>query len=49
MAEFIPVGKGRERLTFGRAKDIVSIPDMVEVQRSSYKSFFQDEIANLSG
>ncbi|MDY3867921.1 MAG: DNA-directed RNA polymerase subunit beta, partial [Pyramidobacter sp.] len=45
MAEFIPVGKGRERLTFGRAKDIVSIPDMVEVQRSSYKSFFQDDVA----
>lgn len=44
MAEFIPVAKGRERLTFGRARDIVSIPDMVEVQRSSYRSFFQEDV-----
>nr|WP_321503030.1 DNA-directed RNA polymerase subunit beta [uncultured Dethiosulfovibrio sp.] len=42
MAEFVPVGKKRSRLTFGRARDLVEIPDMVEVQRDSYVSFFQE-------
>ncbi|PIE54526.1 MAG: DNA-directed RNA polymerase subunit beta [Dethiosulfovibrio peptidovorans] len=43
MAEFVPVGKKRSRLTFGRARDLVEIPDMVEVQRDSYRNFFQEE------
>ncbi|MDD4837488.1 MAG: DNA-directed RNA polymerase subunit beta, partial [Dethiosulfovibrio sp.] len=43
MAEFVPVGKKRSRLTFGRARDLVEIPDMVEVQRDSYVSFFQED------
>ncbi len=43
MAEFVPVGKNRSRLTFGRARDLVEIPDMVEVQRDSYRSFFQEK------
>ncbi len=42
MAQFVPVSKDRKRLTFGQARDLVDIPDMVEVQRSSYRSFFQE-------
>lgn len=42
MAEFVPVSKERQRLTFGRARDLVEIPDMIEVQRDSYAWFFQE-------
>ena len=44
MAEFVPVGKNRQRLTFGRAHDLIPIPDMVDVQRVSYRSFFQEDV-----
>ncbi|MDD3707100.1 MAG: DNA-directed RNA polymerase subunit beta [Aminobacterium sp.] len=41
MAEFVPVGRRRQRLTFGRARDLVEIPDMIEIQRNSYDWFYQ--------
>lgn len=44
MAEFVPAGKGRQRLTFGRARDLVAVPDMVDVQRLSYRAFFQEDV-----
>ena len=44
MAEFVPVGRGRERLTFGRSRELIPMPDMVDVQRVSYRSFFQDGV-----
>ncbi|HCL79248.1 MAG TPA: DNA-directed RNA polymerase subunit beta, partial [Synergistaceae bacterium] len=46
MAEFVPVSKERQRLTFGRARDLVEIPDMIEVQRDSYAWFFQEAEKN---
>jgi len=42
MAEFVPVSSKRRRLTFGRARDLVEIPDMIEVQRDSYNWFYQE-------
>jgi len=42
MAEFVPVSSKRRRLTFGRARDLVEIPDMIEVQRDSYDWFYQE-------
>ena len=42
MAEFVPVSSKRQRLTFGRARDLVEIPDMIEVQRDSYNWFYQE-------
>ena len=42
MAEFVPVSSERQRLTFGRARDLVEIPDMIEVQRDSYNWFYQE-------
>ena len=44
MAEFVPVGRQRQRLTFGRVRDLVEIPDMIEIQRSSYESFYQERV-----
>src|SRR6056297_3303275 len=44
MAEFVAVGKKRQRLTFGRAHDLLEIPDMIEIQKYSYESFYQEEI-----
>lgn len=44
MAEFVPVGKGRQRLIYGGGNDLIPLPDMVEVQRESYRSFFQEGI-----
>lgn len=44
MAEFVPVGRQRQRLTFGRVRDLVEIPDMIEIQRSSYESFYQENV-----
>lgn len=44
MAEFVPVGRQRQRLTFGRVRDLVEIPDMIEIQRSSYESFYQEHV-----
>ncbi|MEA4880315.1 MAG: DNA-directed RNA polymerase subunit beta [Synergistaceae bacterium] len=43
MAEFVPVSAERQRLTFGRARDLVEIPDMIEVQRDSYSWFYQED------
>jgi len=45
MVEFIPVRSERQRLTFGRARDLVEIPDMIEVQRDSYNWFCQEDAA----
>ncbi|MDY2647724.1 DNA-directed RNA polymerase subunit beta [Pyramidobacter sp. SM-530-WT-4B] len=45
MAEFVPVSKGRQRLIFGSGHDVIPLPDMVEVQRESYRSFFQEGAA----
>jgi DNA-directed RNA polymerase subunit beta len=45
MAEFIPVSNERQRLTFGRARDLMEIPDMIEVQRDSYNWFYQEDAA----
>ena len=44
MAEFVPVSSKRRRLTFGRARDLVEIPDMIEVQRDSYNWFYQEDV-----
>ncbi len=44
MPEFVPVGRKRQRLTFGRARDLVEIPDMIEVQRESYRWFYQESV-----
>ncbi|MDO9508132.1 MAG: DNA-directed RNA polymerase subunit beta [Thermovirgaceae bacterium] len=41
MAEFVPINSKRQRLTFGRARDLVEIPDMVDNQRDSFRWFFQ--------
>ena len=40
MAEFVPVGRKRQRLTFGR-QDLVEIPDMIEVQRNPMIGFIR--------
>ena len=45
MPEFIPISKTRKRYTFGRAHDVIEMPDMIEVQRASYQWFYQDNIA----
>lgn len=44
MAELVPVGKKRQRLTFGRARDLEPIPDLIEVQRNSDRMFFQKNV-----
>ncbi|HAF49969.1 MAG: DNA-directed RNA polymerase subunit beta [Synergistales bacterium 54_24] len=41
MPRFVPSGKGRERLTYGPARDWLEMPDLLEVQRNSYEWFFQ--------
>ena len=45
MPEFVPVSKSRQRYTFGRAHDLIEMPDMIEVQRNSYHWFYQDDVA----
>jgi len=48
MAEFVPVSSKRQRLTFGRAHDLVEVPDLVAIQRDSFRWFFQfDEAGDL--
>ncbi|MBQ3378175.1 MAG: DNA-directed RNA polymerase subunit beta, partial [Synergistaceae bacterium] len=44
MPEFVPISKSRQRYTFGRAHDMVEMPDMIEVQRDSYKWFYQEDV-----
>ncbi|MBQ4431971.1 MAG: DNA-directed RNA polymerase subunit beta, partial [Synergistaceae bacterium] len=44
MPEFVPISKTRKRYTFGRAHDLVEMPDMIGVQRDSYHWFYQDDI-----
>ena len=43
MPEFVPISKSRSRYTFGRAHDVIEMPDMIEVQRESYHWFYQDD------
>ncbi|MBQ7170585.1 MAG: DNA-directed RNA polymerase subunit beta [Synergistaceae bacterium] len=43
MPEFVPISKTRKRYTFGRARDLVDMPDMIGVQRDSYHWFYQDD------
>ncbi len=43
MPEFIPVSSKQQRYTFGRAHDLIEMPDMIEVQRDSYRNFYQDD------
>ncbi len=45
MPEFVPISKNRKRYTFGRAHDVIAMPDMIEVQRASYQWFYQDNMA----
>ena len=45
MPEFVPISKTRKRYTFGRAHDLVDMPDMIGVQRDSYRWFYQDDKA----
>ena len=45
MPDFVPLSKNRKRYTFGRAHDVVEMPDMIEVQRNSYRWFYQDNTA----
>ncbi len=44
MPEFVPISKTRKRYTFGRARDLVDMPDMIGVQRDSYHWFYQDNV-----
>ena len=44
MPEFVPISKTRKRYTFGRARDVSNMPDMIEVQRDSYHWFYQDNV-----
>ncbi len=44
MPEFVPISKTRKRYTFGRAHDLVDMPDMIGVQRDSYRWFYQDDL-----
>ncbi|MBQ7193553.1 MAG: DNA-directed RNA polymerase subunit beta, partial [Synergistaceae bacterium] len=43
-ATFVPISKTRKRYTFGRAHDLVDMPDMIGVQRDSYHWFYQDNV-----
>ena len=31
MPEFVPISKSRSRYTFGRAHDVIEMPDMIQV------------------
>ncbi|MBQ9434076.1 MAG: DNA-directed RNA polymerase subunit beta, partial [Synergistaceae bacterium] len=44
MPEFVPISKSRSRYTFGRAHDVIQMPDMIQVQRESYQWFYQDNM-----
>ena len=44
MPEFVPISKTRKRYTFGRASDLIEMPDMIGVQRDSYHWFYQDDV-----
>ncbi|MCF7934909.1 MAG: DNA-directed RNA polymerase subunit beta, partial [Synergistales bacterium] len=43
MRQVAPTDVRRERYTFGRTRDLVDLPDLIEVQRNSYQTFFQSE------
>ena len=41
MPVLAPADRRSKRLAFGRAHDLVDLPDLIEVQRDSYRWFFQ--------
>ena len=43
MTVFAPAKSHLQRRVFGKAKDLVDLPDLVEVQKNSYGWFFQEE------
>jgi DNA-directed RNA polymerase subunit beta len=47
MLDKIPNGRAFERRkVFGREKNLIDLPDLVEVQRNSYEWFFQTDVEN---
>ncbi len=48
MANIHPVKFGkRERMTFSRIKDVLDIPNLIEVQKNSYETFMREGIAEV--
>ncbi len=43
MTVLAPSKKQLQRLVFGKTRDLIDLPDLVEVQRNSYRWFFQNE------
>lgn len=37
----LQVGKGTIRKTFGRTRDVVPVPNLIEIQSSSFNDFVQ--------
>ena len=37
----VPMGK-RTRMSFARIKEALEVPDLIEIQKNSYKSFLKD-------
>ena len=48
MANIHPVKFGkRERMSFSRIKDVLDIPNLIEVQKNSYDKFIREGIAEV--
>ncbi len=47
MEKFIEVGKGRKRLYFGKSEDVLPLPDLIEVQRNSFKWFLEEGLKEV--
>ena len=43
MTVLVPSKEHIQRRVFGRTKDLIGLPDLVEVQKNSYRWFFQAE------
>ena len=44
MVVVVPSKQARKRRIFGTDRDLIPLPDLVEVQRNSYKWFFQNDV-----
>ena len=42
----VPMGK-RTRMSFARIKEALEVPDLIEIQKNSYKSFLKDGLREV--
>ncbi len=47
MVHEVPMGKLRKRMSFSRIDEVLDMPDLIEVQKKSYRHFLQEDLKEV--